>query len=112
VPFHRRIQASVTLALALTVLAAGCGSGSPDDKAAKAPPAAGVHDVTARKLAFTPAAIQVPAGTTVTWHFDDGKVPHDVQGNGFKSPKLTKTTFQHRFDQPGTSPTCAPCTPA
>ena len=87
-------------ALALTVLAAGCSSGS--DKAAKATPAAGVKDVTARQLAFTPAAIQVPVGTTVTWHFDDGSVPHNVQGDGFKSSNLKKTTFQHRFDKPGT----------
>jgi plastocyanin len=102
VPFQRRIAASAALVLGLTMLAAGCGSSRPADKAAKATPAAGVHDVTARQVAFTPAAIQVPAGTTVTWHFDDGKVPHNVQGDGFKSPNLTKTTFQHRFDQPGT----------
>jgi plastocyanin len=102
VPIHRRIPATAALLLALTMLAAGCGSGSSADKAAKATPATGVHDVTARQLAFTPAAIQVPAGTTVTWHFDDGTVPHNVQGDGFKSPNLKKTTFQHRFDKPGT----------
>jgi plastocyanin len=102
VPVHRRIPATAALLLALTVLAAGCGSGSSADKAAKATPATGVHDVTARQLTFTPAAIQVPAGTTVTWHFDDGNVPHNVQGDGFKSPNLKKATFQHRFDKPGT----------
>ncbi len=101
-PLHRRIPTTAALLLALTVLAAGCGSSQPADKAARATPATGVHDVTARQLAFSPAAIQVPAGTTVTWHFDDGKVPHNVQGDGFKSPNLTRTTFQHRFDQPGT----------
>jgi plastocyanin len=101
VPFNRRIPATAALVLALALLAAGCGSSS-GDKAAKATPAAGVHDVAARQLAFTPAAIQVPAGTTVTWHFDDGNVPHNVQGDGFKSPNLKKTTFQHRFDKPGT----------
>jgi plastocyanin len=100
VPSHRRIPAAAVLVLAFTMLAAACQSGSPD-RAARATPAAGVKDVTARDLAFNPPAIQVPVGTTVTWHFQDGGVPHNVQGDGFKSPNLTNTTFRHRFDRQG-----------
>jgi len=55
----------------------------------------------AKNLRFSPEAIQVPAGTTVTWHFEDAGVPHDVKGDGFQSPKLTEGTWKHRFDRPG-----------
>lgn len=97
----RRILASAVLVLAFTVLAAACQSSSPD-RAARSKPATGVKEVTARDLALIPAAIQVPAGTTVTWRFQDGRVPHNVQGDGLKSANLTKSTFRHRFDRPGT----------
>ena len=54
---------------------------------------------------FTPAAIQVPAGTTVTWRFEDGFVPHDVKADGFTSgDPRRKGTFTHTFDRPGTYP--------
>jgi len=83
---------------------AGCGSSAAknQNKAANSPLVSGVHDVGARNLQFIPPAIQVPAGTTVTWHFDDGSVPHNVTGTGFASPKLLKhTTWSHRFSSPG-----------
>jgi plastocyanin len=98
VPRRRHAAVLVTV---LTMLAAGCQSGG-DDRAARATPAVGVDEVVARDLTFVPAAVQVPAGTTVTWQFKDGSVPHNVQADGFKSENLTKGTFQHRFDQPGT----------
>jgi plastocyanin len=101
VPVHRRIPATAVLLLAFTMLVAACQSGGAD-RAARATPAAGVSDVTARNLAFDPPAVQVPVGTTVTWHFQDGNVPHNVQGDGFKSANLTNTTFGHRFDRQGT----------
>jgi plastocyanin len=100
VPLRQR-AAAVALVTALTMLAAGCQSGA-DDRAARATPAVGVNEVVARDLAFIPSAVQVPAGTTVTWQFMDGSVPHNVQADGFKSENLTKGTFQHRFDRPGT----------
>jgi plastocyanin len=99
VPLRRR-AAVIALVTALTMLAAGCQSGA-DDRAARATPV-GVNEVVARDLAFVPSAVQVPAGTTVTWQFRDGSVPHNVQADGFKSENLTKGTFQHRFDRPGT----------
>ena len=90
------------LFVAAACLVAGCGSSPSQDKAAKTPPVSGVHDVEARKLQFSPPAIQVPAGTTVTWHFDDGAVPHNVTGKGFASPNLKNATWSHRFTAAGT----------
>ena len=60
-------------------------------------------EVAAKDNQFTPPAIQVTAGTTVTWSFDDRFVPHDVTGDGWTSgdPK-SSGTFTHTFDRPGT----------
>lgn len=92
----------ILIGLAAGLAVAGCGASSPDTHAASAPPVKGVHEVVARNLQFSPPAIEVPAGTTVTWQFDDGSVPHNVTGKGFASPNLTHATWSHRFDRPGT----------
>jgi len=57
--------------------------------------------VIAKDLRFSPAAVQVPAGATVTWSFEDGRVPHNVKGDGFASGNQTKGTFAHTFGRPG-----------
>ena len=61
--------------------------------------------------AFEPSVIRVPAGTTVTWHFedvDDGEnVPHNVVGEGFESEILSEGTYSHIFTEAGSYPyTC------
>jgi plastocyanin len=91
----------VALALAAVVLT-GCGGDEGGGNAAAAP-VTGVTEVAAKDNQFTPPAIQVTAGTTVTWSFDDRFVPHDVTGDGWTSgdPK-SKGTFTHTFDRPGT----------
>jgi plastocyanin len=38
----------------------------------------------------------------VTWKFDDGTVPHNVVGPGFKSKTTDKGTFEHTFHSAGT----------
>jgi plastocyanin len=86
------------LVLAFTILLAACQR----DRSASATPVVGTHDVSARNLQFEPPAIQVRTGTTVTWHFEDGAVGHDVKADGFGSPVRKSGTFSHRFDQPGT----------
>ncbi|HZD72372.1 MAG TPA: plastocyanin/azurin family copper-binding protein [Actinomycetota bacterium] len=91
---------SAILVLAFTIVLAACG-GQPDRGASEAP-VVGAHDVTAKDLQFQPPAIQVRPGTTVTWHFEDGAIAHDVKGEGFSSPIKKSGTFSHRFDQPGT----------
>lgn len=90
------------LALAAAVLT-GCGGDEGGGDVAAAAPVTGVTEVAAKDNRFTPPAIQVTAGTTVTWSFDDRFVPHDVTGDGWTSgdPK-SKGTFTHTFDRPGT----------
>lgn len=89
------------LVLAFTMLLAACRP-NVADRADRTPPAVGVHDVAARHLQFDPPAVQVKPGTTVTWHFEDGAVSHDVKGDGFASRIQKAGTFSHRFDRPGT----------
>jgi plastocyanin len=91
----------VALALAAAVLT-GCGGDEGGGNAAAAP-VTGVTEVAAKDNQFTPPAIQVTAGTTVTWSFDDRFVPHDVTGDGFTSGDPRRSgTFTHTFDRPGT----------
>ena len=99
----RRLPALVVPAvLAAAVVLAGCG-GDGGGAGADAAPVTGVTEVAAKDNRFTPAAIQVPAGTEVTWRFDDGFVPHDVKADGFSSgDPQRKGTFTHTFDRPGT----------
>jgi plastocyanin len=90
--------------LAATVVLAGCGGGGGGGGGGTdAALVTGVTEVAAKDNRFTPAAIQVPAGTEVTWKFEDGFVPHDVKADGFSSGEpQRKGTFTHTFAQPGT----------
>jgi plastocyanin len=101
----RRLPVLLVLAvLAAAVVLAGCGGDGGGGPAA-ATPVTGVTEVSAKDNRFSPAAIQVPAGATVTWRFEDGFVPHDVRADGFSSGEpQRKGTFTHTFDQPGTYP--------
>jgi plastocyanin len=103
----RRLPVLLGLVAAAAVLVvAGCGGddGGGGD-AAGAAPVTGVTQVAAKDNRFTPPAIQVPAGTTVTWTFKDGLVPHDVTGDGWRSGDPRRGgTFTHSFDQQGTYP--------
>jgi plastocyanin len=94
------------LALAATLVLAGCGGDQGGGNGgAGATPVTGVTQVAAKGNRFTPAAIQVPAGSTVTWAFKDGFVPHDVAGDGWASGEPRRSgTFSHTFDRPGTYP--------
>jgi plastocyanin len=84
--------------LAAAVLAA-CSGG--DGGAAAATPVK-TGEVVAKDNRFDPAAVEVPAGTTVTWSFQDGSVPHNVKGDGFESGTMSSGSFRHRFGTPGT----------
>ena len=96
----RRLTALLApLALGTALVLAGCGG----DGGADAAPVSGVTQVAARDNRFSPAAIQVPAGTTVTWTFEDRFAPHDVTADGFSSGEpRRKGSFAHTFDRPGT----------
>ena len=102
----RRLPALlVPAALAAAIVLAGCGGDDGGGGGADAAPVTGVTQVAAKDNQFIPPAIQVPAGTEVTWTFKDRFVPHDVTGDGWKSGEpQRKGTFTHTFDQPGTYP--------
>jgi plastocyanin len=101
---RRPMTLLVPLVLAAVVLA-GCGGDGGGNGGADAALVAGVTEVAARDNQFTPPAIEVPAGATVTWTFEDGFVPHDVTGDGFTSGDPQRSgSFTHTFDQPGTYP--------
>lgn len=63
-------------------------------------PVSGATEVAVRDNLFAPAAIEVPAGTTVTWTWE-GRHSHNVVGNGFESPVQTSGTFARTFDAAG-----------
>ena len=93
-------------ALAAVLVLAGCGGGGGGGNGgADAAPVTGVTRVAAKDNQFTPPAIQIPAGTEVTWAFKDRFVPHDVTGDGFSSGEPRRSgSFAHTFDRPGTYP--------
>jgi plastocyanin len=98
-PRHQLLPA---LLLAAPLLAGCADGGGLVDDATSGPPAKGVTQVVVRQTRFSPAAIQVPADTRVTWIFRDGGVPHDVEGDGWSSGKPQASgTFSHAFDQAG-----------
>jgi plastocyanin len=83
------------------VLLAGCASGQAGEPPTGAP-AKGVDEVTVKDMKFEPAIVEVPAGTTVTWHFRDGSVPHDVKADDFNSGEPQRSgSFAHAFSTPG-----------
>jgi plastocyanin len=95
--------ALLTAALLAAALLAGCAAGGGQGQASSDPPAKGVTTVVAKHTRFSPAAIEVPAGTEVTWSFQDGPVPHNVEGDGWESGDPQRSgTFRRTFDQPGT----------
>jgi len=94
---------AAALSFAVALLAGCSGNDYRRNDAASEPPASGVTEVVAKDISFSPAAIQVPAGATVTWSFQDGQVPHNVHGEGWGSGDPQRSgTFRHTFDQPGT----------
>jgi plastocyanin len=99
-PRHLLVPA---LLLAAALLAGCADNGDRRNDAASDPPATGVSDVVVKDIRYSPASIQVPVGTEVTWSFQDGQVPHNIQGDGWGSGAPQRSgTFRHTFDRPGT----------
>jgi plastocyanin len=91
----------VPLALAAALLAA-CSADNVDPAAAATVKA---DRVVAKDNRFDPVAVEVPAGTTITWSFEDRGTPHDVTGGGWKSGEpQSEGSYSHAFDRPGTYP--------
>jgi plastocyanin len=94
----RRMLAALAIAVPLSLGVVACA-----EQASEVP--AGEPDgstVVLHDSRFSPSTLTVPAGTTVTWQWADGFIPHDVVGSDFKSPKQVRGTFTHTFDTPGT----------
>ncbi|MEU6561074.1 plastocyanin/azurin family copper-binding protein [Nocardia nova] len=84
-----------------TTAAAGSATASATPTASK--PAAVTVDV--HKMKFSPDAVTVKVGDTVTWKFSD-KVPHAVQGigdsaMGINSPIFDDGEWSYTFTVPG-----------
>lgn len=99
IPSPRRLPATAALIGLLALSATACAT---DDTAATDTAATdSAHTIVVDDMAYSPAAVTVPAGTTVTWAFEDG-MGHDIVGDGFESDMLTDATFSHTFTEPGT----------
>ena len=90
-----RQRSAILLAVSCLAALAACGGG---EKAKGSGP-----EVMAKDLSFKPAKISVKLGTEVTWAFEDKGTSHNVTADdgSFRSGDLTKGTFGHRFDKPG-----------
>ena len=70
-------------------------------------PVSGTTDVVMKDIAFKPANLQVPLGSTVTWTNQDS-VPHDVRSKSGEPEVLRSDllqqgdTYSYTFNQPGT----------
>jgi plastocyanin len=111
---HRTLSGLVA-SLAVVAVATACGSGSGGDgatpSASAAPPASSGtaaassgSTVEIDNFMFMPATLTVPAGTTVTWKFDDS-TQHTVTAadKSFASPPMAGgQTYTHTFTAAGT----------
>jgi plastocyanin len=86
------------IALAVTVVAAGCGSSGGSTNTSST-------DVKVADFSFAPSETTVRAGQTVTWT-NEGQADHTVKGRGFFSSKALGTgeKFSHRFTKAGSFP--------
>lgn len=87
---------------ALVIGLSGCG-GDSDGAAGPAPGGPEKDTVVLKDIAFKPERLEVEAGTTVTWRFEDKGIPHDVKAedDSFESEIMDSGTFEHTFDRPG-----------
>lgn len=90
----------LTVALVAALVLAGCGASA----AANSQPVRTDRVEMPRSYKFSPAVIEVTAGTSVTWHNDDN-FTHDVRlldGSNWKSkPLVPGESVTYTFDKPG-----------
>ncbi len=102
----RSRRAFAVAAIAVAAMG-GCGDGDGGRDAAPTTTAVapdGEGDgatVVLKGVKFNPERVSIKTGETVTWQWDDGTVPHDVAGEGFKSEIQEKGTFEHTFNEAG-----------
>jgi plastocyanin len=111
----RRLLVGFVAVLAALTAVAACGSDA-GGGGATPPPASSASSASSgsassvgttveiKNFMFMPATLTVPAGTTVTWKFDDS-TDHTVNAddNSFaSSPMANGQTFTHTFSSAGT----------
>jgi plastocyanin len=102
--FRRSVFVTVALVIA-TVLLAACVIDTRGNSAEAPKPTARDADVvvTIADLSFSPSTVQIEAGETIAWVWDDGAVPHDVAfDDGRASAQQSDGTWERRFETPGT----------
>ncbi|WP_068274893.1 cupredoxin domain-containing protein [Aldersonia kunmingensis] len=118
---HKRFRLIIA-GIALVTAFSACSSEDSGDTASTTTPATAVDGsavpttaadaeaaavVEVMDMSFKPATVTIEAGEAVTWEFDDGGIPHAVQGlndNGMElsSPILKSGPYTHTFTAPGT----------
>jgi plastocyanin len=97
--------AAVCLAPLLVLLAVGLvGHDDPGGSPASASSPSRPHAVTVQGFAFSPDALTVTAGTSVSWTNRDG-FDHSIvdRGGAFRGqPFGTGATFTYKYEKPGT----------
>ena len=97
-----RLRRLVAFALAAAALSGACGDSGGTPAATTAAAGGDSGPVIIKGNQFRPKQVTVKAGETVTWEWDDGTVPHDVDGgDAFKSEIQEKGTFEHTFSEAG-----------
>lgn len=84
----------------MTLLLAACVANTPSSR----PPVSESPTVKIQDMRFNPNHVTVDEGDTVTWVWDDGDMPHDVSGDGFRSEIQSEETFSHTFEDAGDYP--------
>ena len=79
---------------------AACGTSMPQPIGSQTDPVP-PRTVLIVHYSLIPRVISVKPGTTVTWSWDDGVVPHQVVGPGFSSRIQDRGSFRHTFTTPG-----------
>jgi plastocyanin len=105
-----RLLSGLVAVLGVLAVVSACGSDSSGGTTPSASPAGstgsgGAGDgstVEIKNFMFSPMNLTVPAGTTVTWKFDDS-TQHTANDNSFtSSPMANGQTFTHTFSATGT----------
>jgi len=97
------------LAFGLVASVAGCTAAPSGGGGGPSPVPSAAQTVVVRDFEFSPATLEIPAGSTVTWRFD-GPTAHSSTADAasaFKwdsGIKAAGTTFSQRFDSPGSFP--------
>lgn len=103
---HRRLAAALLVATALLGACGGGDDGETGAEDATSPAADGTAGDAVRiaDFTFSPATLEVEAGTTVTFTNEDGFAhTATAKDKSFDSGNLEKdAAFEHTFDTPGT----------